>query len=239
MGNRKKKARKAKGMKADKDKLVVHNDPKSPISEIYRTIRTNIQFSAFDKELKTLTVTSATEGEGKSTTLSNLGVTLAQQNNRVLIVDADLRRPKMHKMFQLANTEGLTELLINKLEPESLIQTTFVENLFVLPTGVIPPNPAELLGSRRMNHFIENVKAKFDYVLIDIPPVNVVTDGLLIANLMDGVILVCDSGNVAIEEAKRAKELLTNAKANILGVVLNNVAIDGSNYYYYQKRYQN
>jgi len=217
-----------------KNKLIVHNDPKSPISEIYRTIRTNILFSSFDKELKTLTVTSSLEGEGKTTTLCNLGITLAQQNKRVLVVDADLRRPKVHRMFNLSNHEGLTELLINMMEPESFIHETFVENLFVLPTGVIPPNPAELLASSRMKHFLENVRAKFDYVLVDIPPINVVTDGLLIANRMDGVVLVCDSGRIAIEEAKRAKEQLLKAKANVLGVVLNNVSQDGSTYYYYE-----
>ena len=234
MARSKAKRKKEENSLPTKNKLVVYNDPKSPISEIYRTIRTNILFSSFDKELKTLTVTSSLEGEGKTTTLCNLAVTLAQQNKRVLVVDADLRRPKVHRMFQVANHEGLTELLISMTEPESFIHETFVNNLFVLPTGVIPPNPAELLASSRMKHFLENVRAKFDYVLVDIPPINVVTDGLLVANRMDGVVLVCDSGRVAIEEAKKAKEQLVNAKANVLGVVLNNVKQDGTTYYYYQ-----
>ena len=222
-------------LKLSQNKLIVHNKPKSPISEIYRTIRTNIQFSAFDKDLKTIAVTSSLEGEGKTTTLCNLAVTFAQQNKKVLIVDADLRRPKVHRLFDIPNERGLTELLIEMIEPEAFIHETFVENLFVLPTGVIPPNPADLLASNRMKHFIENVRAKFDYVLIDTPPVNVVTDGLLIANRMDGVVLVCDSGQTGIEEAKKAKELLVTAKANVLGVVLNNVKQEDTGYYYYYK----
>ena len=234
MARRKSKTRKDGSPHLSKDKLIVHHDPKSPVSEIYRSIRTNIQFSAFDKELKTLTVTSSIEGEGKTTTLCNLAVTLAQQNKRVLVVDADLRRPKVHRIFDIPNHEGLTELLISMGEPEKFINETFVDNLFVLPTGVIPPNPAELLASSRMKHFIENVRAKFDYVLVDIPPINVVTDGLLVANRMDGVVLLCDSGRVSIEEAKKAKDQLINAKANVLGVVLNNVKEDGAAYYYYQ-----
>ena len=234
MARKKSRKRKDGNLHLSKDKLIVHHDPKSPVSEIYRSIRTNIQFSAFDKELKTLTVTSSIEGEGKTTTLCNLAVTLAQQNKRVLVVDADLRRPKVHRIFDIPNHEGLTELLISMGEPEKFIIDTFVENLFVLPTGVIPPNPAELLASSRMKHFIENVRAKFDYVLVDIPPINVVTDGLLVANRMDGVVLLCDSGRVSIEEAKKAKDQLINAKANVLGVVLNNVSQEGSAYYYYQ-----
>ncbi len=231
-------ARRKKSETLNHNKLVVFNDPKSPVSEIYRTIRTNIQFSSFDKELKTITVTSSLEGEGKTTTLANLAVTLAQQNKRVLIVDADLRRPKIHRIFELNNTEGLTELLIEMVKPERFIQETFVENLWVLPTGRIPPNPAELLGSSRMHSILKNLRGKFDYVLVDIPPVNVVTDGLLIANRMDGVVLVCEAGYATIEQVKRAKELLVNAKANILGVVLNNIPLDQTNYYYAHKHYQ-
>ena len=238
MGFPKRKTRKStskRTINVDANKLITYHKPKSPVSEIYRTIRTNIQFSSFDKEIKTLTVTSSMEGEGKSTTLANLAVTLAQQGNRILMVDADLRRPKLHRIFDVLNNQGLTELLVKNLDPDDLIQKTFVEGISVLPTGQIPPNPAELLGSRRMRHFIERVKAEYDYVLVDIPPVCVVTDGLLIANQLDGVVLLCSSGHVTIDQAKRGKELLVNAKANILGVVLNNVSSDkAETYYYYQ-----
>ena len=234
----KRKTRKEKAKRTvnvDSNKLVAYHRPKSPVSEIYRTIRTNIQFSSFDKDLKTLSVTSSVEGEGKSTTLANLAVTLAQQGNRVLMVDADLRRPKLHRIFDVLNSQGLTELLVKSLDPDALVQKTFVEGISVLPTGQIPPNPAELLGSRRMKHFLERVKAEYDYVLVDIPPVCVVTDGLLIANQLDAVILLCSSGHVSIDEAKRGTELLKNAKANVLGVVLNNVSSDQQQtYYYYQ-----
>lgn len=221
-------------LNANNDNLVVYKAPQHPIAEVYRTLRTNIQFTTFDRALKTLSVTSATEGEGKTTTLSNLAVTFAQQSNRVLVIDADLRRPKVHKIFNLENRQGLTEVLVNQADSKELIHSTFVENLFVLPTGVIPPNPSELLGSRRMKDFLALVEKDFDYVLIDTPPVNMVTDGLLIANIVDGLLLVCSSGVVPTEEAQRAKELLTQAKANILGVVLNNVPFDSSKYYYYQ-----
>ena len=232
--NRKAKKRaKFSNMNIGKDKLVVYHQPKNPVSEVYRTIRTNIQFSAVEKEIRTLTVTSATEGEGKTTTIANLAVTLAQQDNRVLILDADLRRPKVHKVFDVENDQGLTEILVNKVDPKSLIKETFVENLFVLPTGVLPPNPAELLGSKNLVKLIEELKESYDYVLIDVPPVNLVADGLLIANIIDGVLLVCSSGVVPVEEVKRAKELLVQAKARILGVILNNVPMDTTNYYYY------
>ena len=232
--NRKAKKRaKFSNMNIGKDKLVVYHQPKNPVSEVYRTIRTNIQFSAVEKEIRTLTVTSATEGEGKTTTIANLAVTLAQQDNRVLILDADLRRPKVHKVFDVENDQGLTEILVNKVDPKSLIKETFVENLFVLPTGVLPPNPAELLGSKNLVKLIEELKESYDYVLIDVPPVNLVADGLLIANIIDGVLLVCSSGVVPVEEAKRAKELLVQAKARVLGVILNNVPMDTTNYYYY------
>ena len=236
--SRKKKMRKQiveKNTNLSKDKLVVYHDPKNPVSEIYRTIRTNIQFSSADKDLKTLSVTSATEGEGKTTTIANLAVTLTQQDHRVVIVDADLRRPKVHRIFELENTEGLTEVLVNKLPHKHLVQETFVENLFVLPTGILPPNPSELLGSKGLKALIEKLKVEYDYVLLDVPPVNIVTDGLLVANVVDGVILVCSSGLVQSDEAKRAKELLVNAKANLLGVVLNNVPMDTGKYYYYQE----
>jgi len=221
-------------LNADNETLVVYNDPRHPIAEVYRTLRTNIQFSAFDRELKTLSITSATEGEGKTTTLSNLAVTFAQQYKKVLIIDADLRRPRVHKVFNLENRQGLTEVLVNQLDPHKLIQPTFVENLSVLPTGVIPPNPSELLGSQRMKDLLSLLKKDFDYILLDIPPVNVVSDGLLVANIVDGLLLVCSSGVVPTEEAQRAKELLVQAKANILGVVLTNMAFDSSKYYYYQ-----
>ena len=235
---RKRKARKERlkrSMNLDAEKLVVHHRPKSPVSEIYRTIRTNIQFSSFERDLKTLSVTSAMEGEGKTTTLANLAVTLAQQGNRVLMVDGDLRRPKLHRIFDVINTQGLTELLVKNLDPDDLIQKTFVDNIYILPTGLIPPNPAELLGSRRMRHFLERVKAEYDYVLVDVPPINVVTDGLLICNQLDGVVLLCDSGLVTIDNAKQAKLQLEKAKANILGVVLNNVSQESSGYYYYYR----
>ena len=232
--NRKARKRaKLNNMNIGMDKLVVYHQPKNPVSEVYRTIRTNIQFSAVEKEIRTLTVTSATEGEGKTTTIANLAITLAQQENKVLIIDADLRRPKVHKVFDVENDQGLTEILVNKVDAKSLIKETFVENLSVLPTGVLPPNPAELLGSKGLVKLIEEFKETYDYVLIDVPPVNLVADGLLIANLMDGVLLVCSSGLVPVEEAKRAKELLVQAKARVLGVILNNVPMETTNYYYY------
>jgi capsular exopolysaccharide synthesis family protein len=217
----------------NKRKLISKNDPKSPISEQYRTIRTNIQFSSIDQEVNTLMVTSSGPGEGKSTTVANLAVVFAQQGKSVLLVDADLRKPTVHYTFNLTNTIGLTSVLTNQLPLSEAVKLTDVANLLVLPSGPIPPNPSELLGSRAMKAFLENALQDFDFVLFDTPPVLAVTDAQILANQCDGTILVVGSGTTEIEQALKSKELLTSAQAKLMGVVLNNKKVDASAQYYY------
>lgn len=205
----------------------------SPISEQYRTIRTNIQFSSIDKQYKTLLVTSAGQGEGKSTTVANLAVVLAQQGKRVLVVDGDLRKPTVHYTFRVSNIQGMTSVLTKQLTFEDAVQKTNIDHLYVLPSGPIPPNPSELLNSKAMEALVEEANSKYDYVLFDSPPVLAVTDAQILSNRCDGVVLVASSGRTEKEEALKAKELLENANAKILGVVLNGKETNDSSYYYY------
>lgn len=213
--------------------LITHYNSKSVISEQYRTIRTNIQYSLIDDEMKTLMVTSAGPGEGKSTTISNLAVVMAQQGNHVLLVDADLRKPTVHHTFRQTNTRGLTNVLTRQLSLEDAIKETEVERLSILPSGPVPPNPSELLGSKMMEQLIENASLQYDIVLFDCPPILAVTDAQVIANYCQGVVLVVKSGTTEIEAALKAQENLEHVNAKLLGVVLNDKPMNGDSYYYY------
>jgi capsular exopolysaccharide synthesis family protein len=215
--------------------LIVQKNPKSPISEAYRTLRTNIQFSSFESDIKTILITSSGPSEGKTTTSGNLALTFAQSGKKVLLVDCDLRRPSVHKKFMISNQIGLSNLLINNLKLED-VAVNYIDNLYILTSGTIPPNPAEMMGSKKMKAFIEEVREKFDYIILDTPPVIAVTDAQILSTMADGVLLVVSSGQAEKEAAERAKELLMNVKANILGVVLNKVEINSRKsygYYYY------
>lgn len=216
-----------------KRKLITALDPKSPISEQYRTIRTNIQFSAVDREIKSIMVTSSGPSEGKSTTVSNLAVAFAQQGKNVLLIDADLRKPTTHYTFSMTNTFGLTSVLTKQMTLINAVKETGIENLSVLTSGPIPPNPSELLASKSMDQFLEEAYSDYDLVLFDTPPVLAVTDAQILANKCDGTILVVYSNKTEKEPLIKSKELLENAKAKLLGTVLNNKEIKGSNYYYY------
>ncbi len=216
-----------------KRKLVVKNDPKSPVSEQYRTIRTNIQFSQIDNEIRTLMVTSSGPGEGKSTTVANLATVFAQQGNKVLLVDADMRKPTVHYTFSITNTFGLTTVLTKQSDLDDAVTQIDTSNLYVLPCGPIPPNPSELLSSRSMDEFLVTALKVYDLVIFDTPPVLVVTDAQLLANKCDGTVLVVSSGFTEKENAVKAKEQLTTSKAKLLGVILNNKKQDQSQYYYY------
>jgi len=218
---------------ADQIGLVTITDPLSPVSEAYRTLRVNLQFAALDVELRTLLVASPGPGEGKSTTLANLAVTMAQVDQRVLMVDCDLRRPRLHEFFGLGNDTGVTTML---LEDEALenppLQETGVEGLRLLASGKLPSRPADLLGSRRMERAIARLRNEADIVLFDAPPVMAATDAAILATKVDGV-LVLRAGETKREHAQRVKERLGKVHANIVGAVLTNVSLDATLRDYY------
>ena len=217
--------------------LVTQHDPKSPAAEAYKVIRTSIQFAKAGNSLKTIAITSCTPDEGKSTTAANLAIVLTQTGKRVLLMDCDMRNPTVHKNFKLSNKVGLSSCISLGTALAEAVQETEIENLDALTSGVIPPNPSELLGSERMQHILARAQEKYDYVLLDTPPVLPVTDTLVLGSLVDGLILVLDSGEVKVEMARDVKNQLMHAGANILGVVLNKVRSEhhgyGYGYYYY------
>lgn len=216
------------------DHLVTVADPRSPVSEAYRTLRTNLDFSSLDKPIKTMLVTSAGPEEGKSTVLANLAVTTAQGGKKVILVDCDLRRPTLHNVFQLKNDVGLTTMVVDDAAVESPpLQDTGVQGLQVVSSGPLPPNPSELLGSRRMEEIIAALLERADVVLFDAPPVVAVTDAAVLATKVDGVLLVINAGGTKRDYAKAAKARLEKVNANLLGAVLNNVTFDVSLHRYY------
>lgn len=215
-----------------KNCLIVHEDAKSPVAEAYRVIRTNLQFCQTDSTLHTLLFTSAGPSEGKSTTIANTAVALAQTGKKVLLVDCDLRKPVQHKIFQ-KDKAGVTNYLSEGTPLEGLFQESGVPNLFLLASGPVPPNPSELLDSEKMRKMLAYVQEKYDYVLVDVPPVIAVTDAAVLASKVDGVVLVLDAGQDRPEIAKKATQLLQAANGKVLGVILNRVEIDAAHSYYY------
>lgn len=194
-------------------------------------LRTNVQFTCVDSQIKKIMITSAGPREGKSTTVANLAVSMAQAGKSVLIIDADLRNPTQHTLFGLDNEEGLSVALVQEDCP-IFIKETAVPGVMVLTGGPIPPNPAELVGSKRMKRLIEEVSTQYDMILIDTPPIVAVTDAAILAQESDGVILVLAAGEVDKKYAQKAKELLDKVGAKILGVVLNKVNMKTSEYHY-------
>lgn len=218
----------------ERPSLVTLTRPSSVIAEQFRTIRTNIQFSMVDKNLKTLVITSAGPGAGKSTISANLAVTFAMQGKRVLIVDADMRKPTVHKTFHLPNRDGLTTLLTEKdVEIKDIAHSLDTEGLFAITSGVIPPNPSELLASNRMNQLIAEFEELFDLIIFDMPPVIAVTDAQVMSSKADGTIFVVNKNGADKEMVTKSKELLEKVKANVIGVVFNRVELKGNNSYYY------
>lgn len=216
--------------------LVTHLSPKAPTSEAYRVLRTNIQFSSLDRPIRTLLVTSANPGEGKSTTASNLAAVMAQTGQQVVLVDTDLRRPVIHRVFGVPNAAGLTTALLVKPDQETLenlLQPTQVKGLRVLTSGPLPPNPSELLGSHRMSELIESLTTVADLVIFDSPPVLAVTDAAVLSRQLDGVVLVVDTGETREPLARRAVEELTKVGGRVLGVTLNRLSPNNSGGYYY------
>lgn len=214
-------------------KLVASFDPKAPVSEQFRTIRTNIEFSGVDEQIQVIMVTSSGPMEGKSTTTANLAVVFAQQDKRVLLVDADLRKPTVHYTFNQLNNFGLTSVLSGQVQLKAAANVTDVPNLSVLTSGPIPPNPAELLGSKSMAKFIKEARENYDVILFDTPPILAVTDAQVLGTQCDGSILVVFSGKTEMEHAKKAKELLEATTSKLLGAVLNGKKLQNSDYYYY------
>ncbi|WP_214892789.1 CpsD/CapB family tyrosine-protein kinase [Exiguobacterium sp. H66] len=226
----------AKKSKMNKDarNLITVTQPKSPIAEQYRTIRTNIEFMAVDKEIQVILITSATQSEGKSTTSSNLAVAYAQQGKKVLIIDTDMRRPTVHYTFKVANGLGLSSLLTRQAELEKAVLPTKVDNLSILTAGPIPPNPAELLSSRSMENLMLQLREAYDVIILDAPPLLQVADSRITSKLTDGVVLVVGCTTSDRQRVLKAKEQLELAEAKILGVVLNRRELtDDSAYQYY------
>lgn len=213
-------------------KLIVHEDPKSPISEAYRTLRTNLQFAKINSELRTIMFTSSGPAEGKSTTIANVAVALAQSGRSIILVDCDLRKPVQHRIFGKRN-KGVTNILVDDSPAEAFLQDTEIDNLRILPSGPIPPNPSELLSSLKMVELFTELKELADIVLIDAPPTIAVTDAAVMAAKVDGIVLVIDSTSVRPEMAQKAKDLLVKANGHILGAILNRVEIEEEHAYYY------
>lgn len=221
--------------------LLIHTDSRSSLAEAYRQLRTSILLSTAGHAPKSLLVTSSLPSEGKTTTATNTAISLAQTGAKVLIVDADMRRPRLHQVFNITNGAGLSTLLSSEFDESGLldiIQYDEKSKLNLLPSGPVPPNPAELIGSEQMSYLLKKLQNHFTHVVIDSPPIASFTDGVLIASMVDGVILVVHAGKSSRQVVKRSKQLLNDIGAKVLGVVLNNVNLRSQdNYYYYQTYY--
>lgn len=206
-----------------KDELVVFTRPKSNISEDIRTIRTNLQFTSADGSSKVLLVTSSVPGEGKSFISSNLAAAFAQTGESTLLIDSDLRLGRVHKIFGVSNKKGLSNLLVEQdvVDCSEYIKKTDVENLYVIPRGVVPPNPSELLNSSSAKKIVEFLRENFDHIIFDGVPVNGLPDSLIVAGLVDRVIIVSSVNYTKIDELNDTKKALEKIDANIAGVVLN------------------
>jgi capsular exopolysaccharide synthesis family protein len=204
------------------------------VVEAYKTLRTNLMFAAQNPGCKRIIITSATPNEGKSTNCCNLGITLAQTNSNVLIIDCDLRKPAIHKFFKVKGIPGFSEILAGMNDVKDAVQSTDYDKLSIICGGTIPPNPAELLGSPAMNELLYRLSLQFDYILLDTPPLNLVTDTLALTTMTDGVVLVARQGQTTYPELGHALASLKFANAKVLGTILNGVA--GSEHYRYSKK---
>lgn len=214
-------------------KLVTSSNPQTIISEQFRTVRTNIKFSMPNREIKTILFTSSSIGEGKSTIAANVAIVFAQEGKKVLLIDADLRKPTMHYTFLKTISPGLTNLLTSHWNLNQVVKDSGINGLDLITSGPIPSNPAELLGLPSMDMLITEVKEKYDIIIFDAPPILSVSDAQVLTDKCDGTILVISSGSTDKGNAIKAKEVLQASKANILGTILNNYKI-GKDHYYYQ-----
>ena len=227
-----------------KKEVIAHKDPKSPISEVFRTLRTNIQFMSSSKKMKTLLVTSTFPGEGKSWVTSNLAVTFAQAGKRVILIDADMRKGRQYAIFGVSPKPGLSNLLaeydIDLNNPEQIldyVQETEVENLFVISAGNVPPNPSELLVSQEMSKVLEELRKMCDIVIVDGTPCELVTDSVILSRMVDTTIVVTAHKMTKKDALQRVVKNIKNVGGNLAGVVINKVPIStkkyGEKYYYY------
>ena len=212
--------------------FIVEKEPKSIAAESYRTLRTNIQYSSFDKEYKVIVITSSEPGEGKSTTAGNLALCMAQGDKKVILVDCDLRIPSIHKKFKVSNLAGLSDVIIGKSDL-SKVMHRYNKNLVLLTSGKIPPNPSEMLSSKSMENLLEKLRENFDYVILDTPPVQAVTDSQILSTKADGTILVVRAERTKKESVNNAINLLKKVNANIIGTVLNGTDLSRNKYQYY------
>ena len=213
---------------AEQPDLITLVDPRGRAAEAYRTLRTNLTFAALDNPIRTLVVTSAAPRDDKSTVIANLAIAMAQGQQRTVLVDADLRRPALHEIFGISNDCGLTTMIVDEtsLGAPPLIEVG-IKDLWVVPSGPLPPNPADILGSRRMEAAISTLREHADIVLFDAPPVIAATDAAVLGTQVDGVLLVVQSGHTRRDHALRAKELLERVHVRVIGVVLNDAPRDG------------
>jgi non-specific protein-tyrosine kinase len=212
-------------------KLVMLAEPHSPAAEAYRSLAANLQFAYADRQLQTIGITSAAEGEGKSTTLANLAVALSESGRRVIVVDADLRRPGQHTLFGRGREEGLANFLLDN--PSQLpLQETSAQGIRLLSSGPSPANPLEALASKRFDQAIALARAQADYVLVDTPPAGALADAAVVAPRLEGMLLVVSAGHTKRDLARRAREQLERVNANLLGVVLTDVRGDERLYRY-------
>jgi polysaccharide biosynthesis transport protein len=218
--------------------LYVHQHPTHAVAEFCRSLRTNILFSAGDRELKTLVVSSPNQREGKTTTVIYLGTTMAQGGQRVLLVDTDMRRPRLHRSMGVSREKGLSNLIVGDASFDDVIKSTEIQNLFVLPCGPTPPNPAELLMTKRFAHVLDELKARFDRIILDSPPLQGLTDAVVLSKQTDGAVLVLRAGKTLRDDVKRSVRQIRSVDGPIVGVVLNELDMEDRRYgYYYRYRY--
>ena len=223
-----------------RNRLITHYRPRSPISESYRSLRTSLRFASIDGGIKTVVLTSPAPKEGKTLTASNLAITEAQAGRKTLLLDTDLRRPMVHHLFNLKKEDGISKVLTDELKLNDAIKKTGVENLYAITSGPVPPNPSELLGSKKMKKVLEELKEKFDMIILDSPPIIAVTDPVVIGQEVDGMVMVIRSGRTTRDIAEKAKNNAEYVHIKLLGVVLNDIDVRnvyGSSRYYYYKYY--
>jgi non-specific protein-tyrosine kinase len=222
------------------DAPITVTDPRSPTAEAYRALRTNVSYASVDKPLRTIMVTSSEPGEGKTTTISNLGVVLAQNGYNVILTDCDLRHPRVHKYFGLSNRSGLSSLFAQSTDIlNGTRQPTAVEHLSVVSSGLLPPNPAELLGSQKMQRILGTMRESADIVLVDTPPILAVTDAAVLAPTVDGVLLVVRPGKTRASALRMTIDQFRQVNANVIGIVLNDIDLRGKPYAYRYHNYHN